>query len=182
VKLVALAAALLFTVPSQAIPDYDRDAFGNGWADVDGDCQNTRQEILIRDLEGEQLTTNGCNVASGTLNDPYTGTVIPFQRGETTSDDVQIDHIIPLSYAWSAGAWQWSGQRREEFANDPAELRATDGPTNNAKGARGPSRWLPPAQSIHCTYAATWQRIADTYGLTLDPADTTAIQQILASC
>jgi hypothetical protein len=29
-------------------------------------------------------------------------------------------HIVPLSYAWSAGAWQWTPERREQFANDRA--------------------------------------------------------------
>jgi hypothetical protein len=104
VKLVALAAALLLSAtPTQTIPDYDRDEFGSGWADADGDCQNTRQEILIRDLEGEQLTADGCNVASGTLNDPYTGTTIAFERGQTTSDDVQIDHVLSVPAAVLAG-------------------------------------------------------------------------------
>ncbi len=37
--------------------------------------------------------------------------------------------MIPLSYAWQAGAWQWTDEQREAFANDPAELRAVDGPT-----------------------------------------------------
>jgi hypothetical protein len=38
--------------------------------------------------------------------------------------------VIPLSYAWQAGAWQWNDEQREAFANDQAELRAVDGPTN----------------------------------------------------
>jgi hypothetical protein len=33
-----------------SVPEYDRDRFGDGWADADGDCQDTRQEILLRDL------------------------------------------------------------------------------------------------------------------------------------
>jgi hypothetical protein len=134
VKLVALAAAVRLSAAPSQIPDYDRDEFGSGWADVDGDCQDTRQEILIRDLVNEQLTSDGCDVASGTLNDLYTGQTIEFQRGEGTSDDVQIDHVIPLRYAWDTGAWEWSPEQREAFANDPAELRAVDGPTNILEG------------------------------------------------
>jgi hypothetical protein len=55
--------------------------------DVDGDCQNTRQETLIRDLVDEQLTADGCNVVSGTLNDHSICTVMQFPRGRGTSDD-----------------------------------------------------------------------------------------------
>jgi hypothetical protein len=97
VKLVALAAAVLLSAAPLQIPDYNRDEFGSGWVDADGDCQDTRQEILIRDLLNEQLTSDACDVASGTLNGLYTGTAIEFRRGENTSDDVQIDHIVSVA-------------------------------------------------------------------------------------
>ena len=164
------------------VPPYERDAFGDGWTDADQDCQDTRQEILIRDLVDVALTADGCDVATGTLNDLYTGTAIAFQRGQTTSDDVQIDHMIPLSYAWQAGAWQWTDQQREEFANDGVELRAVDGPTNNSKGDRAPSRWLPPNPAAHCAYAASWRDVASAHALVLDGQDAARIGEILSGC
>jgi hypothetical protein len=199
VRILALVAALLLAAGCSTVldlggaaaarpaavdqvPDYDRDRFGDGWADVDRDCQDTRQEILQRDLVDVALTADGCDVATGTPNDPYTGTTIPFRRGQGTSDDVQVDHVIPLSYAWHAGAWQWTDEQREAFANDPAELRAVDGPTNNAKGDRGPSRWLPPNPGTHCAYATGWRDIASAYALVLDPADVARVDEILAGC
>jgi hypothetical protein len=103
VKLVALTAAVLLSTAPLQIPDYNRDEFGSGWADADRDCQDTRQEILIRDLLNEQMTSDGCDVTSGTLNDLYTGTVIGFRRGESTSDDVQIDHVLSVPAAVVAG-------------------------------------------------------------------------------
>lgn len=178
---VALVAAPVLAEPSRGIPAYDRDAFG-GWADLDRDCQDTRQEILQRDLVDVVLTADGCDVATGTLHDTYTGSTIPFRRGQGTSDDVQIDHVIPLSYAWQAGAYSWTDAQREAFANDGAELRAVDGPTNNRKGDRGPSRWLPPAASAHCGYAAAWRDLTATYALELEPADAATVEQLLDSC
>jgi Protein of unknown function (DUF1524) len=121
-------------------------------------------------------------VLSGVLHDGYTGTTIQFRRGQTTSDDVQIHHIVPLSYAWRAGAWAWTDEQREAFANDAAELRAVDGPTNNSKGDRGPSRWLPPNGAVHCEYAAAWSSLASTYALSLEQADTDTITRILSGC
>jgi hypothetical protein len=43
-------------------------------------------------------------VATGTLADPYSGRTIAFQRGQGTSDDVQIDQVVALSDAWQKGA------------------------------------------------------------------------------
>jgi hypothetical protein len=164
------------------MPDYEREAFGDGWADFDGDCQDTRQEILIRDLVDEKLDRAGCRVLTGTLHDLYTGAVISFRRGQETSDDVQIDHIVPLSYAWRAGAWQWTDAEREVFANDPIELLAVDGATNNSKGDRGPSRWLLPNRDAHCAYAADWQEVVSAYALVIDPRDAAALEEILSGC
>lgn len=54
---------------------------------------------------GAPAHTNGCVVASGTLDDPYTATTIFFVRGPN-SGDVQIDHVVALSDAWQKGAQQ----------------------------------------------------------------------------
>lgn len=74
---------------------YDRDEFGSGWADTDNNSCSTRDDILRRDLRSVTVAagTGGCEVVTGRLSDPYTGTTIKFRRGATTSDDVQIDHV-----------------------------------------------------------------------------------------
>ena len=48
---------------------YDRDDWG-GWIDADGDCQNTRAEILIRDSQVPP-TLEGCRVVAGLWELPY---------------------------------------------------------------------------------------------------------------
>ena len=127
---------------------YDRDLFGQAWADVDRNGCDTRNDILRRDLTRYTLKagTHGCLVLKGTLNDPYTGTTISFVRGQGTSNAVQIDHVVALSDAWQKGAQQWSQTRRTAFANDPLNLLAVDGPTNLRKGDGDAATWLPPAQ------------------------------------
>ena len=65
--------------------------------------------------------------SGGILDDPYTGRTIEFHKGEESSDQVQIDHVVALANAWRSGAWQWDATRRQEFANDPANLLAVDG-------------------------------------------------------
>lgn len=59
---------------------------------------------------------------------------------------------------------------------------AVDGPTNNSKGDRGPSRWLPPNPDAHCIYAASWRDLASRYALVLDEADAARIHEILSGC
>ncbi len=76
---------------------YSRSQFGSGWDSSLG-C-DTRNRILARDLVTTVLSDD-CKVQSGRLNDPYTGQSILFTRGEQTSDDVQIDHVVALSNAW----------------------------------------------------------------------------------
>ena len=78
-------------------------------------------------------------MATGTLHDPYTNTTIAFQRGAKVGESVQIDHIVPLAYAWDMGAFGWPDPERLRFANDPANLLAVQGQANQDKGD------LPPA-------------------------------------
>lgn len=178
--------AALAKIPDGATSSstYDRDAFGPAWADVDHNGCDTRNDVLRRDLVDVQLKpgTHDCTVLSGTLHDPYTGQEISFVRGEKTSTAVQIDHIWPLGLVWQHGASTWSPQLREAFANDPAELQAVDGPSNESKSDDGPGAWLPPAAGDHCEYVARFTYIAVKYSLTIAPADRAGITAALDSC
>jgi hypothetical protein len=70
---------------------YNRDLYG-GWIDADGDCQNTRQEVLIEEsLIPVELDSRGCRVQSGEWFDPFTGQTC------TNPGDLDIDHFIPLA-------------------------------------------------------------------------------------
>ena len=70
----ALAALNTIAVKGRAPKtDYNRAQFGDGWA-TQGLC-DTRNIILHRDLQNP-VVNDQCQVTSGTLNDPYSGTVI----------------------------------------------------------------------------------------------------------
>ena len=131
---------------ASVVPDYDRQAFGQRWADTDHNGCDTRNDILARDLARPTFKpgTRDCVVLTGTLAEPYTGTTIQFQRGDKSSALVQIDHVVALADAWRSGAWQWDAQRRQEFANDPENLLAVDGAANEDKSASSADQWLPP--------------------------------------
>lgn len=164
--------------------NYDRDEFGPAWADIDRNGCDQRNDVLARDLTDLTFKpgTHDCVVLTGTLADPYTGTTIAFQRGQATSSAVQIDHVVALADAWQKGAQQWTPERRQEFANDPQNLRAVDGPANQQKGAGDAATWLPANKAHRCDYAATQVTVKSEYGLWVTQAEYDALARILDDC
>lgn len=158
--------------------DYSRAQFGDGWASIDG-C-DMRNIILARDLE--DIDVRECKVFAGTLDDPYTGKTITFVRGATTSDDVQIDHVVALSNAWQTGAAYWSREKRVTFANDPLELLAVDGSANEEKSDGDAATWLPPNKPFRCQYVARQVAIKAKYELWMTQAEHDTIARILSRC
>ena len=144
---------------------YDRNDWG-GWIDEDGDCQNTRAEILIRDSQAE-VSFDGCRVVSGLWKLPYSG-------GSTTSaSQIDIDHIIPLKWAHGHGGDRWSDAKKKAFANDPENLMATSSSANRSKGAKGPDEWMPAIN--RCSYAQRWEELIEKYGLVTTSREMVAI-------
>jgi hypothetical protein len=158
---------------------YARTQFGDGWATVGG-C-DTRDIILHRDLQNVILNDK-CEVTTGTLNDPYTGKVIDFIRGPSTSSLVQIDHVVAISNAWQTGAQQLTADTRETLANDPLELLAVDGAANQQKSDGDAATWLPPNKSFRCQYVARQVAVKQKYHLWVTAAEKQAIMTILTTC
>lgn len=168
---------------------YSRDAFGPVWTDdvnVEGGHNgcDTRNDILRRDLIDNTVKqgSNGCRVVSGTLIDPYTGGTIPFTRGAKTTGVVQIDHVVALGDAWQKGAQQLDQKTRQDFANDPRNLQATDGATNEQKGDSDAATWLPPNKTYRCTYVSRQVDVKSHYGLWVSQAEHDAIANLLFGC
>jgi len=182
---LAAARAALAALPeldAEPAERYARERFGTPWADVDGNGCGTRDDVLARDLAGATTDDDGCTVLAGTLTDRYTGEVLAFRRGPTTSSRVQIDHVVALADAWRTGAWAWDDARRMQLANDPANLLAVDGPTNEDKGAQDAATWLPPYAPFRCQYAVLRVRVRTVYGLALAPGEREALGRALGRC
>lgn len=163
---------------------FEREKFGPAWADVDRNGCDTRNDILKRDLRDEEFKpgTHDCIVLSGVLEDPYSGKTITFKRGQDTSSAVQIDHLVPLSDAWQKGAQQWTAAKRKEFANDPLNLLAVDGPLNGQKSDSDAATWLPPRRSYRCAYIARQVEVKAKYEVWVTSAEKDAMERILDSC
>lgn len=153
---------------------YSRSRFGHGWSDMDGDCQDSRQETLVAQSTAPVRfeSNDKCRVASGRWISPFTGKVIHDPSA------MDIDHVVPLKWAWKHGADKWSDSKREQFANDPANLISVELSLNRQKGAKGPDAWLPPANQ--CEYVLHFIRVAKKYGLQ-EPAALSKVRQQVCS-
>jgi hypothetical protein len=170
--------------------DYRRPAFGDAWDD-DNDAPlgrngcDTRDDILNRDLvDKTYVSIKRCPdaVATGILHDPYTNTTIAFQRGAKVGEAVQIDHIVPLAYAWDMGAYDWPPPERLRFANDPANLLAVEGQANQDKGDSPPAEWMPPNAAFACQYAMQFIAVLRGYQLPVDQASAGVLRRAAATC
>ena len=163
---------------------YTRAQFGQTWADVDRNGCDTRNDILKRDLTGEVFKekTDDCVVLSGTLVDPYSGETINFVRGNVSSMEVQIDHVVALSNAWQTGAFKLTVQQRTAMANDPLNLLAVKGRLNSQKGDGDAATWLPPLKRYRCDYVARQVAVKMKYKLWFTAPEKEAIVRILKSC
>lgn len=159
--------------------NYARAQFGDGWALV-GNC-DTRNIVLNRDLTNA-VVNEKCKVVSGTLTDPYTGQIIQFQRGDTTSALIQIDHVVALSNAWQTGAQSLSVTERASLANDPLELLAVDGNANQAKGDGDAATWLPANKPFRCQYVARQIAVKAKYRLWVTEPEKSAMSTVLEAC
>jgi len=161
---------------------YDRDFFGPAWSDTNHNGCDTRNDILRRDLVDVTFRsgTHDCVVTSGILSDSYSGETIEFTK--ISASAVQIDHIVPLAYAWHHGADQWTDAQRLIFANDPSELLAVKGAVNQSKSDKGPSEWLPPNEASWCMYARSFAMVTNSYHLSVSQTDYDVLAEILNDC
>jgi hypothetical protein len=163
---------------------YDRDKFGDAWIDTaDGvpltrnGC-DTRNDVLARDGRDLRFRSGSdCVVVSMTLSDPYTGKTIEWRKEKAT--EVQIDHVVPLSYSWQMGSSRWPESKREQLANDVLNLLPVEGRANSAKGDSGPASWLPPNKTIRCSYAVRFAQVAAKYDMPVTAPDK---QMMLRQC
>jgi hypothetical protein len=163
---------------------YTRAQFGPAWADVDRNGCDTRNDILKRDLTSitYRAKTRNCVVESGTLVDRYSGETINFVKGNITSMEVQIDHVVALSNAWQTGAFNLSADQRKALSNDSLNLFAVKGRLNSQKGDGDAATWLPPLKNFRCSYVAQQIAVKAKYSLWVTAPEKAAMVSILAKC
>lgn len=148
------------------------------WIDADGDCQNTRAEVLIKQSMGRVVYTTGkrCSVKAGAWLDPYSG------QSYSQASDLDIDHVVPLSWANGHGGSVWSKYQKRKFANDTSNLIAVSRKLNRVKGDKGPDEWLPPRHEYRCEYLDRFTSIVAKYRLAYAPSEKRVIDRMKKAC
>jgi len=163
------------TVAGEHASGYEREAF-NHWIDADDDCLDTRDEVLAAESSVE-ATGGDCDIATGEWFSYYD------ERTWTSDDDLDIDHTVALGEAWRSGAWAWSDQQREAYANDLDDERtlvAVTASVNRSKSDKDPAEWLP--ESSVCRYVSEWVAVKIRWQLSIDPAEHEALVDVAAEC
>ena len=156
---------------------YDRADWPH-WDDDDGNCRDTRAEVLIATsrIAVTFRDPRGCTVDTGEWLDPYSGEIF-YHAAE-----LDVDHLVPLKHAHGHGGHDWPSARRQQFANDPANLVPVSAGLNRAKGSSSPDQWLPPNRAHWCEYGRRWQDVKRQYALMITPPEQQMVDQLLQSC
>lgn len=151
--------------------DYDREEWMTRWSDFDGDCQDTRHEMLISESEigVAYKTSKRCRVVSGRWLDPYTLATFNYPK------KLDVDHVIPLAYAHRNGGDRWSPEKKAAFAEDPMNLLLVSARENRKKSDKGPARYMPPES--RCDYVTRWNRVAQKYRMVIAPKDLVVLKK-----
>ena len=145
--------------------------------DFDGDCQSTRQEMLILTSRSNVRYTNprNCVVRTGQWLDEYTGETFE------VAVKIEVDHVIPRMYAHTHGGDRWMPEQKLQFSNDPLNIMLDERREIRRKRDRGPSRYLP-RDEFQCEYVNLWNQISEKYNLQLSASDRSTISRIKADC
>ncbi|MEV0194915.1 HNH endonuclease family protein [Nonomuraea sp. NPDC050691] len=155
---------------------YSHRRFQPRWAHHKGKC-DVREVVLARD--GRRVRKNAaCHPVKGLWYSPYDGKWLKSEK------QVDVDHVVPLAYAWRSGARKWSQARRRAFANDLVrpELITVSHSANIAKGGQGPQSWRPPRRAYWCRYATSWITVKHRYRLFVTRRERVALLNMLRTC
>ncbi|MEV0591813.1 HNH endonuclease family protein [Nonomuraea cavernae] len=174
--LARLRLAQLKVARPLSIRGYSRKRFQPRWAQYKGAC-DVREAVLVRD--GRRVRRNAaCHPVKGLWYSPYDGKWLRSEK------HVDVDHVVPLAYAWRSGAKRWSQAKRRAFANDLTrpELLTVSHSANIAKGGQGPQSWRPQRRAHWCRYATSWISVKHHYRLFVTRKEKVALLNMLRTC
>ncbi len=150
------------------------------WVDENGDCHDTRQEVLIsRSVQSVSYKEGGCKVEKGKWTDPYDAEEF------TQPSELDIDHMVPLKNAHESGGCDWDSEKKKGYANflgNSYHLMPVKSSENRSKSDKSPDQWKPSNKDYYCTYAKNWISIKKDWGLSITNKEKTALEDMLSEC
>lgn len=161
------------------------------WAPVNTDnpCWTSKKEALaiqavpgtvkFEDANHKETKdkAQACSIVAGEWIDPYSGKRIKDPK------DMDVDHIVPISYANDHGGDKWEVSKKSQFANDvESQLLAVSKKSKKTKNEASPSKFIPENKKYKCTYAKSFTSTLDKYELTVDKSNKKALSEILVEC
>lgn len=80
------------------------------------------------------------------------------------------------------GAREWTPEMRTRFANDPANLLAVEGKSNQGKSDKEPAKWMPANTAYHCEYLGRFTAVLRAYRLPIDVPSSKVIDTAAPTC
>jgi hypothetical protein len=175
-----LLLLVLITLPALGSTKvYNRDDFGI-WASQG--CLTTRETVLIKNSTTpiewftDAKTKSGCKIQSGTWLDRYSNQTI------TDPLALDIDHAVPLLWAFNHGAASWTISTKHAFGNDLVNLNPTTLHLNRQKGDLGITEWLPPYVPYQCDYIRQFDSVKRKYHLRYTAKEAAFVKAKLSVC
>ena len=111
----------------------------------------------------------------GAVYGPYTGTCFASTR------DTDIEHIVAASEAHDSGLCAADRATRARFAQDLRNLTLASPRVNrHEKSGKDAGEWIPDRN--RCWLAGRMLEVKRAYGLTVDPREVAALEEILRGC
>lgn len=141
---------------------YDRDEFGSR-----APTAATRDQLIANE-----------KLPDGTWVSMWDGKVYK------SPDGMDADHTVALAEAWGSGAWSWSKEKRESYANDlndPYVLDLITASLNRGpKSDNDPYEWMPSVNE--CEYVKEWTTVKLDWGLSADGEEKMALHNEALDC
>jgi len=138
------------------------------WKSYKG-CLSVREKVLIdNSLKPIKMKSTNCEIISGEWK--------PIWENKTyiNPKEVDVDHTVPLSWAWKHGANKWDKQTKINYANnfkDTYHLLPLSIKANRTKSDKGPDEWLP--ETNRCMYINIFMDIVNKNKLQLSEDEMT---------
>jgi len=173
----------LLTCNSKPTTKFSRKDWQGRWGKKPGDCQDTRQKILIREYFGrgsvKYKTKKNCQAVSGQWVDQLSGNKLK------NASKIHVTHLVPLRNVHESGGDKWDQEYRTLYINNLKDrhhhIVASFGENLKRRG-RHPGLYAPKDYKYKCAYVGSWIEIKDKWDLCVSEEERVALKKLEDEC